>query len=150
MVRAASYGVLTGSAGRFGKALGDSWSFFITSATPRSSCGSRPARTDSGIVLHLDVGIDAVALDDPLARRATTEPNSGTKIWPPSISGTVAGDAHHAAPGALADQRAQTHLAEHVGEDVAVRARPLVDQADHASRRRPPADRGGDRRCVRP
>jgi hypothetical protein len=39
--------VFTGSFGRPGSFTGDV-NFFISSATARSSCGSRPARTDLG------------------------------------------------------------------------------------------------------
>lgn len=41
-------GTFTGSAGLFGNVVGEPGSFFINSAIARSSCGSRPARTERG------------------------------------------------------------------------------------------------------
>ena len=50
---------------------------------------------------------------------------------PPSIKVPAIGDAHHAAPGAFANQRSKAGFAEHGREDVAVRGGVLVEQADH-------------------
>ncbi|PYQ67535.1 MAG: hypothetical protein DMF53_01560 [Acidobacteria bacterium] len=78
--------VRTGGAGRFGKAFGCSASCFITSATPRSSCGSRPSRTDlTSFSTTMSGSTPCPSMIHCPSRE--TEPASGTKIWPPSIIG---------------------------------------------------------------
>ena len=78
-----------------------------------------PFKHRLGIVLNFDVGIDAVALDDPVpVGRGEAELGD---IDDAAVNQRAAiGDADHAAPRSLADQRAQLRLLEHRREDVAV------------------------------
>ena len=57
------------------------------------------------------------------------KPPRGAVMQPPSISARHVPDAHQAAPGAGADQRADLAQPEHVGQQVAARAGGVVD--DH-------------------
>src|ERR1044071_5976287 len=67
-----------------------------------------------------DVGIDAVAFDDPLAALAGQtgfgDADAAAVNQRPAIA-----DADHAAPRTISDQRTKARLAEHRREDVAVR-----------------------------
>src|SRR5512141_2494447 len=88
--------------------------------------GELPGR----VVVDDDIGLDADALDDPalalravrgelgLVERAAVEERQG------------AADADDAAPGALADERAELEGLEPVGEDVPVGGRELVAETD--------------------
>src|SRR5262245_42796204 len=80
-----------------------------------------------GVVDHLDVGVHAVALDTPGAV-GLVEAEAAHRDGAAVDEAGVAGDAHQAAPGAHADQRAQLGLAEVEGEGVAAGAGEAVDE----------------------
>src|SRR5215471_13054216 len=88
-----------------------------------------PVNDHGGIVFDHDIGIDAVSLNYPLASGGGGAEfgyidSAAVKQWP------VATDAHHASPGALADEGAETCLVEHVRKNVAVGGRGFVNQAN--------------------
>jgi len=96
---------------------------------PRSSCGSLPAITEAGSFFDDDVGIDAVTFNNVPGRRRWRWRIPGRKPGRHRVAATAA-DADHATPGALADERAETRLAKHVGENIAVGSRSFVDQTN--------------------
>ena len=98
------------------------WPAPCTAAAPGASAGSsqlvqactgsraraadrRPATPVVRDVLDLDVGIDAVVLDHPVAAFESHMPKSGIVTAPPSTSGRLCADADEPAPRALADDR---------------------------------------------
>src|SRR6266478_9365683 len=87
-----------------------------------------------GIVLDLDVGIDAVAFDDPLTfgaceRRLRHEDRASVDQRAPVP------DADHAAPRAFADQRTEPSLTKHRRENIAVRSGILIQKRGHRSKK---------------
>src|SRR5579862_7147685 len=81
------------------------------------------------VLLDHDVRVDAVALDDPAplgVRGAELRHVDDAAVEQRS----VIGDADRAAPGALADERADLVSPELVGKDISVGGRVLVDQRD--------------------
>ena len=85
------------------------------------------------VVLDLDVGVDAVALDDLACRRRGWSRTPARRPWPPSSSGAVVGDADDAAPGALADQRPQPACWNIAGKMSPSEAEFSMISADHVA-----------------
>src|SRR6185436_6970659 len=83
------------------------------------------------VVDHLDVGVDAVALDAPGAVLLVEGEARALDVAAVDQE-RVAREADQAAPGARADQLPEAGLLEVEGEGVAARAREAVDQ--HALR----------------
>ena len=140
--------VFTGSAGFFGSWRGFAAIAFSTSCDAALELRVLARDHRRGVVLDLDVGRRR-----PRPRRSTCAVRvvrgvNGHDDHAAVDQRAAAGDADDAAPGALADQRAEPGLAEHVREDVAVRGGGLVHQRDH----RPVEDRlrvgARERRCA--
>ena len=97
----------------------------------RSSCWSSPLNSFAGIVIDHDVGIDAVALDDPVLAVLRI----GRELRPEELAAISQrkriANADDAAPGAFADQFAKAHRLEAIRENVAVGGGELVTERDH-------------------
>src|SRR5262245_29770517 len=83
-----------------------------------------------GVVVHDDVGIDAVTFDDPFLAVDLV----GGELRLVDIAAVKqrqsAADADGAAPASLADQLAELVMAEAIGEEIAVGGGELVEEAD--------------------
>ena len=118
----------SGNGGRFGAGGGFLASSSRTISIAFSSCGSLPGDDVGRRLLHLDVRRHALVLDDPAVLGPDGE--VGRRHRAAVHQDREAEDADQAAPGALADQRAELELAEHPGQEVAARAGRLVDEHD--------------------
>ena len=85
-----------------------------------------------GVVDDLDIGIDAVALDEPLTL-GIVEGERGHGDAAAVDENRRTADADQPDPGTGTDQRAGAGLLEEVGKEVAARAGPVVDQHDHGT-----------------
>ena len=80
------------------------------------------------VEVQLDVGIDAVAFDNPIAALRVPAAEFRLRDHATVAQRLVAADADPAAPGARADDRAELELLETEGEGLAIAAALAVDQ----------------------
>ena len=130
--RAAGGGSLHGAGGL---SVGSSWIISLSAPMPYSSWGSRAGGIGVRRVGHFDVGIHAVVLHGPA--HAAAEPGGVPRLGHAGAvgQGEPVIDAHHAAPGPRADDRADPPQLGHLGDDVAVGAGKFIGEDDHRTPR---------------
>src|SRR6185369_11237580 len=82
------------------------------------------------IVIHLDVGIDAVTFDNPLTS-LIRKPKLGNVHRSAVNQLTPIRDANHTAPRAFANELPKPCFAKHGRENIAIRRGVLIQQCDH-------------------